>query len=297
MSDFFPLPNMLDQYVRAVSRGEATHSHSLQHKGTRSESLFHFSDTLKCHRARILKRIGAPKTENNAISMRRFILGDAVESIVEQAISWCIANAPEYKDFKCEYHRHVSLPEYDVDGTLDFLLTFPDKSVSLWDTKSCLQMKIDYVKKGEKDRVHYGQLTGYRMALAREGQRVDRADVVYVEKGTMVTHPDRVPDGFEATVAEDYGRLVNAWKHYQKTRIVPPEMPFVPGQQKKRRDGSLYWKNGGDGGTTMPNVFTTDPENGTVGSCDPRYCQLYQNCKKVKHWWENTGGYDPEGEE
>ena len=289
MSQYYVIPDVLDRYVRAVAKGKVTHHDALPWKGERQEDTFHASDTLGCHRTRLLKRIKAPKTENDPVSMRRFILGDMVESIVQQALVYCIDHEEPYRGFKCEYHRHVSVPEWELTGTLDFLMTFPDGTVVLIDTKSCLQMKIDYVKKGEKDRKHYGQLSVYGMALAAEKQKVDIKMVVYIEKGTMATHPDVVPEGFEATVSEDYGILMKEWANYKKTRIMAPEMAFVPGKQGIRRDKSVYWKNDPNGGEMMPNVFTADPNTGVIGCCDPRYCQFLQHCGKVKGWWTQHG--------
>lgn len=266
--DFYFIPEMLNQYVTAVQEGRAVFSFTKEARGARDEACFHCSDTLKDRRLRIFKRIGAPREPMSVISLRRFLLGDMVEAITREAVIWGLANMPDFKDWKATFQGHVEFPEWETRGSYDILLEGPPGSV-IMDIKSCHSGKIDYIKRGEHDLGYLGQLTSYKMGLARQGKTISEGIVVYIDKDTMATHPDPLPRGFEDVVMSDYAALMDDWKRYKDTKVVPAEVPF----RVAKRSGVVK------AGQEYPEW-----------TCDPRYCEFWKNCPTVKAFWEAHSG-------
>lgn len=269
--DRFCLPDMLNHYVRAIQKGIVVHNEGIPRKRERDETCFHCSETLKCHRMRIFRRIGATQSDKSDISLRRFLLGDVVESIVRQAVVFSIAQVPEYRGFKAEFQEGIELPLWETRGSMDLTLIFPDKTVNTWDIKSCHGDKIDYVKMGEKDLHYHGQVTSYRMGRELKGEPVGPTAICYLDKDTMATHADWTEPRFEQRVAEDYGKLMSEWERYKKTKEVPPELPYLPERERFQRRKRYTTENG-------MGMF---PQ----WTCDPKYCDFAHHCPKVMAWW------------
>ena len=274
------IPDILNHWVRAVNNGETSFNCNIDRMVKRDHSHFHMSETFKCHRYRIMQRAGAVHAAKDDLSLRRFVLGDTVERMVFAATDYVKANIASYADYKFHYQIPVRLVQFDLVGHLDLLIEFPDGSVDLWDVKSCLQSKIDYVKRGEKDETYEGQVSAYRMGMALPdpdrtafpgGVKIANAGICYIEKGVLMTHPEIVSPGVQDKVLDDYNRLMLEWSRYQKDRIIPAEVPLErKAEHNRMKDGKRIKQPAG----MYPNW-----------ACDKRYCSLIANCPAKLEWW------------
>ncbi|MCI0560088.1 MAG: hypothetical protein MN733_16485 [Nitrososphaera sp.] len=274
MSERYVVADCLDKYVRAIQEGRVTHSAHIDRKGERDKTHFHMSDTLKCHRKRILKLIGADQAPVQDISLRRFLLGDIVEGIARSAITYSFSSEDGYKGFSAEWQGTLNAFDGRVLGHYDVIITFPDGYRLLIDIKSCHSKKIEYVLAGEKDEGYFGQLAAYAIGEQEAGRKVDGAMVVYIDKDTMRTHPEWVQlEEYIVRVRDDYFKLIKEHEFYLKTKIVPAELKLL--RESERYPSRRKFKFGSDGNTLIPQW-----------TCDPRYCQLSHHCKKITAWWD-----------
>jgi hypothetical protein len=279
-NDLYPIPAMLDQYVRALKAGEATFNYAVDRVGQpgRDNRCFQGSDTLRCHRMRILKVIGAVPTPPEDLSLRRFLLGDTVEAILVQAVLWACSVLPEYQGIQPTTQGTVEFPEWSTDpehparGHYDLFLRFPSGQSVVYDVKSCHSDKIDWVKKGERDPHYLGQVSFYRMGLQKtHGRLPDRAGIIYVDKDTMATHLEWAEDSWMDAVAHDYATLVDEYRHYLSTKEVPPELDFVT-ERERYPSRKRYETLGGEG--KMPQW-----------TCNPKWCGFAVHCPTVMTYW------------
>ncbi len=228
MADRYVIPGMVDSFLKAYQKGDFRPEFKMPLKGYRDHSLFHASEAFKCHRRRIFSRIGLEQGELSGTSMRNFFMGDATEEMICLGIKWACENDPTYKGIKPIFQYKVTVAEWQVKGTADLLLVFPDGITDVIDIKSCKPGKIDYVKAGESDQGYHGQATTYAKGARDDGHKIGNVYITYVDKGNWNTHPDWVhPAEVMPKLREDYAKLIQEWNEFQKTKVVPRELPLL----------------------------------------------------------------------
>jgi hypothetical protein len=157
---------------------------------------WHASSLFSCDRQAVYRRTGTePTNSRDARSKRTLYLGTLLHGVVQTALhEYAEIDAPLRTSVATEVPLNV--PEWDFVSSADGLVILPDEKAFIIEYKTVSEYGW---KKELPQQAHVGQVTSYGWALrnygspgnesnlplAPLGDRLDRAVIVYINKGNL----------------------------------------------------------------------------------------------------------------